>query len=109
MSLIFEDSTFEKLARSLGDIFPEILNVFIKETELSLEELTNSITNEQWQLAKDTSHKLKSSLKTFGAVGLVNQLEQLEMLVINDKKIYEKLLNNIQQEYLLVKEHISSK
>ena len=109
MSLDFDNDVFDNLSASLDTVFPEILEVFFDETETSLKELNEHIHHEELTKIHDVAHKLKSSTKTFGASGLVNILVELETLEEDKFDKAKSLQQTLNEEYILVKEHINSK
>ena len=109
MNLDFDQRVFDELSVSLDTMFPEILKVFLEETENSLKEIDVNIDEGNLQAINDTVHKIKSSTKTFGAIGLVKLLEELESLDDKDLSKVTELNIQINQEYSLVKEYILSK
>ena len=109
MSLDFDDTIFENLKDSLVGIFPEIIDVFFEETELALDEFKNKIPVEKWKEIKEISHKIKSSSKTFGAIGLAEILEKIESQELKSISHVLDLHESLMNEYGLVKKHILKK
>ena len=106
MNLDFSDAEFKKLSASLDTVFPEILDVFFQETESSLEEMDDKISDHKINEIHDIAHKIKSSTKTFGAFGLVKLLENIESLKTDDYEQFLSLQKQLNSEYKLVKDHI---
>ena len=56
------------------EVIAHVLGIILAETPKLLQEVSNAITNEEWKMAHDKAHKLKSS------VGLLQATEMLEIL-----------------------------
>ena len=109
MPLNFDDTIFDTLSDSMDEVFPEIMDVFFHETDSSIESMKVQISANNADEIRGIAHKLKSSAKTFGALGLVEILINIE----NFELFNEAELNTSHQklvvEYALVKEHILAK
>ncbi len=105
----FSKSEFFSLAESMDEVFPELVSVFFQETQSSIDNLKNHIENKDWASVKDIGHLLKSSTKTFGAIGLSDisfQIENSEQnLGEGDYKI-NQLFQDFVSEYEEVKKLI---
>jgi len=104
----FNKSEFFSLAESMDEVFPELITVFFEETESSIDNLKNHIEDKDWASAKDVGHSLKSSTRTFGAIGLSDISFQIEKFEQNNDKTDEmnQLLQNFVSEYEEVKKLI---
>lgn len=109
MNFDFDDHVFQKLAESLEDVFPEIIDVFFQETESAIHNIETKIHQQKWDEIKDIAHKIKSSSKTFGAMGLAKILEQMENQESIDSQQLFNFHKSINTEYALVKNHILTK
>ena len=109
MPLIFDDKTFDTLSDSMDEIFPEIVSVFFEETESSINQMKTELTECNIEAVRGIAHKLKSSAKTFGAISLVEILENIE----NTNNVSEaesiEMHQNLMVEFSLVKQHILAK
>ena len=107
MKLNFNDAVFDSLAESLDSAFPEILDVFFIETEESIKDLKVNIDDENIIEILDIVHKIKSSTKTFGAMGLFKTLEQMEAIKVVHE--IQQLYQSFIVEYKLVKDYMLTK
>ena len=99
----------ETLAASMDEVFPEIIEVFLQETESSIDTMKTEIAANNIDEIRDIAHKIKSSAKTFGAFSLVNILENIESSKNLDELELIATHQNLIDEYALVKKHILAK
>jgi len=109
MRINFNDNVFNDLAASLDAIFPEIVTVFLEESNSSIILLEKEIQNKNLQKIHDISHKIKSSSKTFGAFGLTDLLEQIEKINDVENDELNTLFISLRIEFESVKNHIRTK
>ncbi|GAA0399871.1 hypothetical protein GCM10009133_05880 [Cocleimonas flava] len=102
----FNKSEFFSLAESMDEVFPELVTVFFQETESSIDNMKNHIENKGWESVKDIGHSLKSSSRTFGAIGLSDISFQIEKFESNDEKEIDQLFQDFVSEYEAVKQLI---
>jgi len=104
LNINFNNVVFKQLSQDLGEVFPEIVDVFLLETETALKDLNIEI-NEKGNIF-DIAHKIKSSCKTFGAIGLAEALDKMENEKSMPRSELLALNDFINTEYLLAKKHI---
>lgn len=105
----FNKSEYFSLAESMDEVFPELITVFFEETESSIDNLKNRIDDKDWASAKEIGHSLKSSTRTFGAIGLSDisfQIESYEQNDENENDEINQLFQNFVSEYEEVKKLI---
>ncbi len=105
----FNKSDFFRLAESMDEVFPELISVFFQETESSIDNLKNHIEDKDWTSVKDIGHSLKSSTRTFGAIGLSDisfQIESSKQNKDDDVDEINQLFQNFVSEYEEVKKLI---
>jgi HPt (histidine-containing phosphotransfer) domain-containing protein len=68
--------------------------------------MKNHIENKDWESVKDIGHSLKSSSRTFGAIGLSDISFQIEKFESNDEKEIDQLFQDFVSEYEAVKQLI---
>ena len=102
----FNKTDFSTLADSMDEIFPELINVFFQETESSIYNLKNLIKEGEWAKVKDIAHSLKSSTRTFGAVGLSDISFQIESTEQDNTDEINPLYQSFVVEYEGVKKII---
>ena len=108
MKLDFNDDVFNRLSLSLDDVFPDIVNVFFIETESSINDLMSKVEEGKIKDASDIAHKIKSSSKTFGAIGLSDLLERIETQKYMQQTELFDVCNAVEVEFDLVKNHIKT-
>jgi HPt (histidine-containing phosphotransfer) domain-containing protein len=109
MSLNFDDNVFETLAVSMDEVFPEIIEVFLQETESSIDSMKIEIAANNIDKVRGIAHKIKSSAKTFGALSLVEILENIENFETSIGAELTTAQQNLAEEYAAVKKHILAK
>jgi HPt (histidine-containing phosphotransfer) domain-containing protein len=75
------------------ELFKELTDIFFKqidELKITLKEAAN---NNDYDLIKHAAHKIKSTLRTFGAKTLANDFETIE--TYNNLELFENLNNHI--------------
>ena len=102
----FNKSEFFSLAESMDEVFPELISVFFQETESSIDNMKKQIENKDWESVKDIGHSLKSSSRTFGAIGLSDISFQIEKFESNNEKEIDQLFQDFVSEYEAVKQLI---
>lgn len=108
----FNQTDFQTLADSMDEIFPELVSVFIQETESSIDKLPKLIENNEWAEVRNIAHSLKSSTRTFGAIGLseisfqiesseddqAEEINQLNLKFASEYEEVKKLILQLQSE-----------
>ncbi len=74
----FDRKTLLETKALLGDGFAEFLQSFVSSTQASIQALRNDIGAKQFDLARRTSHNLKSSCKMVGALEMAELMVELE-------------------------------
>jgi len=71
------------------DFFVDLLNIYLRDLPIILEEITSAIKNQNFQKLRFYTHKLKGSILTLGIEGISGYCEDLEKAAeeknINDK------------------------
>jgi len=102
----FNKSEFFSLAESMDEVFPELVEVFFQETESSIDNMKNHIEDKDWASVKDIGHSLKSSSRTFGAIGLSDISFKIERSEQNSEDEVNSLFQDFVSEYEEVKKLI---
>jgi len=66
------------------EVIAHVLNIILLEAPKLLQEISNAITNEDWKIARDKAHKLKSSIGLLQARDLLEILDKIE--IFSDQK-----------------------
>ena len=66
------------------EVIAHVLNIILLEAPKLLQEISNAITNEDWKIARDKAHKLKSSIGLLQARDLLEILDKIE--IYSDQK-----------------------
>nr|WP_256368264.1 hybrid sensor histidine kinase/response regulator [Mangrovicoccus sp. HB161399] len=74
----FDRKTLLETKALLGDGFSEFLRSFVSSTQASIQSLRNDIGAKEFDLARRTSHNLKSSCKMVGALEMAELMVELE-------------------------------
>ena len=102
----FNKSEFFSLAESMDEVFPELVEVFFQETESSIDNMKNHIEDKDWASVKDIGHSLKSSSRTFGAIGLSDISFKIERSEHSSEDEVSSLFQDFVSEYEEVKKLI---
>lgn len=74
------------------DALNELLSVFVSDTEETSAFLFESIKKENWEKIRFNAHKLKGSMRMFGAKDLCDVFEKIELLAKTEKDKTQLLL-----------------
>lgn len=81
-----DQNVFNALKDSMGEVFEDILSVFLDETESLVVRIKNQIDTNDLDGVSMTAHTLKSSTKTLGADRLSDICAQIEALPEGSKE-----------------------
>ncbi len=59
-------------------LFNELVNIFLTQMEELKNIINNAVKQQDYELIKQAAHKIKSSLRTFGAYTLASKFEEIE-------------------------------
>ena len=74
------------------DFFVDLLNIYLRDLPIILEEITTAINNRDFQKLRFYTHKLKGSILTLGIEGISGFCEDLEKAA-EDKKIFDNTVS----------------
>jgi len=72
---------FNALKENMGEIMPELINVFAQESDILFQEIENGIKNKNFEQVLKAAHTLKSSAKNMGADKLTHYAITIENLI----------------------------
>lgn len=75
-----------------------ICDMFLATTPPQITTLDNQVANESWDEVRKSAHKLKSSLRMFGAKDTADKLEYIEMNASTSPGEISKLISEIKSE-----------
>jgi PAS domain S-box-containing protein len=95
-------------ARGEKNFTKEMLDVFLRHTELQLAELKDAFLTRNWQIVKNKAHSLKGSSGNIGITDLFQSFQQLEKEVARgDWLKLEKLIEKIGNRVADIKDRVS--
>ena len=71
-------SNIKKITDNDEALFNELINIFIEQIDEIKKIISKALENKNYELLKQASHKIKSSLRTFGAYNLASKFEDIE-------------------------------
>lgn len=105
-STAIDQSVFNNLKDSMGEVFDDILTVFLDETESLISRIKEQIESDDIEGMSMTAHTLKSSTKTLGANQLSNICAELEDFSSGSSAEVNILYDNLVKEKKAVMEAI---
>lgn len=77
-TLVLDKNTLEELRENAGSAFAEMIEVYLEDQLLYLDDIERAIEDEDRKLLKRASHTLKGSSRNFGACQLSEMLKEVE-------------------------------
>lgn len=71
------------------EVIAHVLNIILLEAPKLLHEISNAIANEEWKVAQDKAHKLKSSVGLLQAKDLLDILDKIEIFSSQKTRLEE--------------------
>ena len=71
------------------EVIAHVLGIILHEAPKLLQEISNAITNEEWKIAHDRAHKLKSSIGLLQAKEMLEILDKIEVLSAQRQRLEE--------------------
>lgn len=92
----------KKLAVGNDAFVREILQIFTEDTPLELERLNSAIKQKDYEVIKDTAHRMKSSLKLVGLEKIAPHFSKLEALAAENGNISDiaKLVDEVSTVFI---------
>jgi len=78
MTLLCQN-TIDRLQEATGDVFHEILDIYLKDAQKNLESIIASLLSHDTEKLLRLAHTLKGSSRNVGAIELSDLCESLEM------------------------------
>lgn len=78
-----------ELAKGSDAFMAQILNVFIEQTPLSIEQMEKAVKDREWKLLSQTVHKIKPSIIFTGLTAITDDIPLLEEYAANESNIDE--------------------
>ncbi len=77
------------------ELFKELSGIFLSQVEEMKTVIYEALRSSDYELIKQAAHKIKSSLRTFGAYALAGQFEEIENY--QNLEIFENLEEHIER------------
>jgi HPt (histidine-containing phosphotransfer) domain-containing protein len=68
-----------EIADGSDEFIAESINMFLEQTPISLQEVSNAIEAHDWLTAASAAHKLKATLGFFGMLNSQSLIQQIEL------------------------------
>jgi HPt (histidine-containing phosphotransfer) domain-containing protein len=80
-------------------VIRELLLLFINQLPDLKKNILDAYENKNWKALKEAAHKAKSSFQIIGAYQQADELKQIEIMAVEDRKKseYENLINNFKK------------
>jgi PAS domain S-box-containing protein len=103
---IIDIDRMHDLTDSLGDSLAEVVNSYIEETPLQLDEMITAIKNSDADDLQRIAHSLKSSSGIFGARQMVENCRSIEVSVRNAEKVNLDRIDRLSFEFDNIKREL---
>lgn len=87
-------------------LISKILEMYLQDGQEDINQLIKSLASKDKTNAKKRAHKLIGSSKTVGAINVASISTTIDSLLIEGKEISQELLNQLEDAFNEVKEHI---
>lgn len=87
-------------------LISKILEMYLQDGQEDINQLIKSLASKDKTIAKKRAHKLIGSSKTVGAINVASISTTIDSLLIEGKEISQELLNQLEDAFNEVKEHI---
>lgn len=98
-SISINEEVFNNFSSSMGEIFEEIVRMFLDESKNLVSNMQHQMDNNEVGNLQITAHTLKSSAQTLGALPLSTLCAEIEGLPIDEHERIPALYNDLVLEH----------